>query len=245
VDDLRPLPAWLRFLVQIVASAAFLWLVGIPKAILLPGLTITMPAVLVGALLVIWMTGVLNIYNFMDGMDGLAGAQAVSAGSAIAITTLITGTSELGVIAATLAAASGGFLMHNFPPARIFMGDAGSTFVGFVLAGLAVLGLHHDVPFAVTALAITPFLLDGTFTICRRALKREPIWRAHRSHLYQRAVQTGLGHREVLLVYVGWMGIAAGGAIAHPIVGWVASLITLVVVWWWVVRRESQKVGAS
>ncbi len=244
VDDFRPLPASLRLLVQLAASAAFLWLVGVPKALLFSNVSIELPPIVIGALLTIWMTGVLNIYNFMDGMDGLAGSQAVTAGAGTAVL-MAAGAPELTLVSAVLAASSGGFLMHNFPPARIFMGDAGSTFVGFALAALVVLGMHHGVPFAVTALLLTPFLLDGTFTIVRRALRREAIWRAHRSHLYQRAVQTGLGHRDVLLVYAAWMAMTFAGGMWNPIAGWAASLGAFVWVWRWVLSRESKKMGLA
>jgi hypothetical protein len=100
------------------------------------------------------------------------------------------------------------------------------------------------------ALPLSPFLLDGTFTIFRRALRREAVWKAHRTHLYQRAVQTGLGHREVLLVYVVWMGLVLGlsalasTSVALVYAGWGVSLVVLGGVWWWVNARESQQPAA-
>ena len=244
-DDLRPLSAGLRILIQIAASIAFLQLVGTPPFLLARGVPLGLPPFVVTAMLVIWMVGVLNIYNFMDGMDGLAGFQTASA--ALAFVVLFNGTSMAG-FALALSASSLGFLAHNFPPARIFLGDAGSTFIGMAFAALAVLGMHHEIPITESALPLAPFLLDGTFTIFRRALRKEKIWKAHRSHLYQRAVQTGLGHREVLLVYMAWMAVATAGAVLAsrgPValgLVWALALLGLLLVWRWVVRIESRRV---
>lgn len=245
-DDIRPLSARTRMLIQLAGSIAFLTYVGTPSFLLARGVALPLPPIITGVLLVIWMVAVLNIYNFMDGMDGLAGFQTVSA--ALALTVVLGAGSSLVGFSVPLAAAAFGFLAHNFPPARIFMGDAGSTFIGLAFAGLAVLGMHDGVPITETALPIAPFLLDGTFTILRRARRGERIWEAHRSHLYQRAVQAGLGHREVLLVYMAWMAVTAGGAIAASSFGtaalagaWLAALLGLFLVWRWVLRLESDR----
>jgi UDP-N-acetylmuramyl pentapeptide phosphotransferase/UDP-N-acetylglucosamine-1-phosphate transferase len=206
-----------------------------------------LPPAVTGAVLVVWIVGVLNITNFMDGMDGLAGSQVATAFGALAIVfaSVAPGASAAATFSAGIAAASLGFLAHNAPPARMFMGDAGSTFLGYAYAGLAVLGLSRGVPLAVSALAMSPFLLDGTFTLFRRALRGEKVWRAHRSHLYQRAVQTGLGHREVLLVYLAWMVFGGAAALVGAedgrtlLAGWAGSLAALVAVWRWVTGREA------
>jgi UDP-N-acetylmuramyl pentapeptide phosphotransferase/UDP-N-acetylglucosamine-1-phosphate transferase len=180
-------------------------------------------------------------------MDGLAGFQTVSAALAYAV---LWGDDVVFFVCA-LAAAAAGFLAHNFPPARIFMGDAGSTFVGASFACLAVAGIHRGIPLAQSALPLTPFLLDGTFTILRRLSKREPIWKPHRTHLYQRAVQTGLGHREVLLVYLAWMALALAATLAGSRgdvalgLGWASAMGCLFAVWRWVALRESQKLALS
>lgn len=244
-DDIRPLSAATRMAIQLVLAIAFLWVVGTPPLLFARGLPLAVPGFVASALLVVWIVGVLNIYNFMDGMDGLAGFQTLSACAALAV--VFGGGSSLSTFALVLGAASLGFFAQNFPPARIFMGDAGSTFIGMAFAALAVLGMHDGVPITETALPLAPFLLDGTFTIIRRALRKERIWQAHRTHLYQRAVQAGLGHREVLLVYMAWMGVATGGAVLASlgtgalVAGWLAALLGLVFVWRWVVRLESDR----
>ncbi len=244
-DDLRPMSAAVRISVQIAVSFAFLRFIGTPPFLLARGFSVGVPPFVVTAMLVVWMVGVLNIYNFMDGMDGLAGFQTVSASIALAV--MLGGVSALSGFALALGASAAGFLVHNFPPARIFMGDAGSTFIGMSFAALAVLGMHHDVPITESALPLAPFLLDGTFTIFRRALRKEKIWKAHRSHLYQRAVQTGLGHRDVLFAYMAWLGVALVASVLSSrgtlalVLAWVAVVLGLALVWRWVVRRESDR----
>lgn len=244
-DDVRPLSAATRMGIQLALAIAFLGLVGTPPLLVVRGLPLAVPGLATSALLIVWIVGVLNIYNFMDGMDGLAGVQTMSACAALAV--VFGAASPLSAFALALGAASAGFFAHNFPPARIFMGDAGSTFLGTAFAALAVLGMHEGVPITETALPLAPFLLDGTFTIVRRALRKERVWQAHRTHLYQRAVQAGLGHREVLLAYMAWMGVAAAGAILAPLgaaalaAGWLAALLGLLFVWRWVVQLESDR----
>ncbi len=251
VDDVKPLRAGLRFVIQIGVSAAFCFLVGVPTEIAIAeGAVVVLPYGVALALSVIWIVGVLNIFNFMDGMDGLAGVQSVSVSLALAVGAELHGRHDLAAVAAVIAASSSGFLVHNAPPAKIFMGDAGSTFLGFTFAAFALLGARGSdpVPFFVVPLGLSPFLLDGTFTIFRRLSKGEAIWRAHRSHLYQRAVATGLSHHDVLVPYVAWMGVAGATSIAAArasmtstaaLIG--AVLLGLVAVWRWVLRCERVK----
>ena len=250
VDDLRPLKASLRIVVQFAAAAAFCVTAGVPRTLVLTtSVSLHLPYILSLVLLVIWLVGVLNIFNFMDGMDGLAGTQTLSGGLAIAVAAWIRGNRELAFMNVAIAAASAGFLLRNKPPASIFMGDAGSTYLGFSFASALILGADESnpVPIFVAPLALAPFLFDGTFTITRRALNREPIWKAHRSHLYQRAVQTNLSHAQVLRPYAWWCALAAAGAIAAAQGGNAATLaaiaamvIALVLVWRWVVAREAR-----
>jgi UDP-N-acetylmuramyl pentapeptide phosphotransferase/UDP-N-acetylglucosamine-1-phosphate transferase len=250
-DDVRPLGASVRFVLQVAIVSAFVWFEAPATFLILPGWSLMMPRAIIIALCVVWSVGTLNIYNFMDGMDGLAGAEAIATSLVVALLFASVDAPDLGVFSVLIAGATAGFLMHNFPPARIFMGDAGSTFLGLSLASLAVAGMSHGLALAVSALPLSPFLLDGTFTILRRALRREPIWRAHRSHLYQRAVQTGLEHRDVLLVYVPWMVFAGAMTVIAQrspvacVVAWGLSLTALLAVWRWVVARESQQALTS
>lgn len=244
-DDIKPLGAAPRLLVQAAVGYGFVRLVGGAPFVIARGYALPLPEALTTALLVFWIVGVLNIYNFMDGMDGLAGSQAVTA--ALSLGALFVGEAGLQAFALALAAAALGFLAHNFPPARIFMGDAGSTFIGMAFAALAVVGLKRGIPITETALPLAPFLLDGTFTILRRASRKEKVWQAHRTHLYQRAAQSGVEHRVVLLVYLAWMAVCAAAATLASTgatalgLGWAVAILGLVLVWRWVVGRESER----
>jgi UDP-N-acetylmuramyl pentapeptide phosphotransferase/UDP-N-acetylglucosamine-1-phosphate transferase len=248
IDDVRPLSARARLLLQIGVAVVFCSILGVfERVTLMPGFAVLLPPTLVLALSVVGIVGILNIYNFMDGMDGLAGCQAVGAGLALGIGAHARGHDDLAAIAVVTSAAAAGFLLHNMPPAKIFMGDAGSTFLGFTFAAFAVIGLRRiePLPLSMTACALAPFLLDGLFTLLRRLWRREAIWLAHRSHLYQRAVATGLTHREVLEPYCAWIAVAfasaavAASADTATTAGLVVTMLAaLGVVWRWVVRRE-------
>lgn len=248
-DDIKPVSAAVRFALQFGLSFVFLYFVGVPSFLITRGVALPLPTSVTTALLAIWIVGVLNIYNFMDGMDGLAGSQAVAAASTLSVLLAV----DSRVFALAVGAAAVGFLAHNAPPARMFMGDAGSTFLGMAFAGLAVVGMKDGIPLTESALVLAPFLLDGTFTILRRVSKKERIWTPHRTHLYQRAVQTGLGHREVLLVYLLWFGVCALAAVVARestlalITGWAVAVLGLLLVRRWVGQREvaSQKTAAS
>ncbi|MFO0664296.1 MAG: glycosyltransferase family 4 protein [Polyangiaceae bacterium] len=250
VDDLKPLPASIRFALQIAVSLGLLFFVDQGPLTLWKGYDLTLSRPVFLALGTIWIVAVLNIYNFMDGMDGLAGSQTFFAGASLAYVLAVSGRSSLSILVAATAAAAAGFLLHNRPPARIFMGDACSTFLGFLFAAVPVVSAmpSHDaasttVPFLAGPLALAPFLLDGTFTLLRRASKGEKVWQAHRTHLYQRAVATGLGHRDVLVRYLAWFVVSAS-AVVMAVGGreWTAIVtvvLGLALTWSWVRRRET------
>ncbi|HEY1691510.1 MAG TPA: glycosyltransferase family 4 protein [Polyangiaceae bacterium] len=216
VDDLRPLPALARLVAQLCVSSFVLAFAlrssGVSVAL---GLEVHLPravALVAGVLFVVATT---NIYNFMDGMDGLAAVQGIGVSLVIATACGAAAQCDLAVIGLAIAAGMAGFLVRNAPPASIFLGDAGSTFLGFTFSSLAVVAAERSspVPFTVVPAALAPFLLDGTFTILRRLWRRQRVWQAHRTHLYQRAVATGLSSRRVLLIYVVWCGVSAIGAL--------------------------------
>jgi UDP-N-acetylmuramyl pentapeptide phosphotransferase/UDP-N-acetylglucosamine-1-phosphate transferase len=147
----------------------------------------------------------------MDGIDGIAGGQALVAGSGWAIIGYMSGETFAGLIGVLLAATSLGFLFHNWPPARIFMGDVGSAFIGFTLAVLPIMAGQRDPRFIIAGvLLVWPFIFDTSFTLVRRMINKENIFEAHRSHIYQRLVIAGYSHRFVTLIY---MGLALTGAI--------------------------------
>lgn len=255
VDDLRPVSAGTRLLIQLALAALITTVVGVPDHfVLAEGVRLAVPAWAASAAWVVWIVGVLNIYNFMDGMDGLAGGQAIGAGVATAAALAAHGASDLALVALLTVGASAGFFLHNVGPARIFMGDAGSTFVGFTFAVLALAGHARPdpLPLPVVPLALAPFLLDGTFTILRRAARREAIWKPHRTHLYQRAVTSGRSHRDVLGPYAAWIGaasIAAASASrasgARMLALGCVMLACLAATWLWVRRLEGRSAAVE
>jgi UDP-N-acetylmuramyl pentapeptide phosphotransferase/UDP-N-acetylglucosamine-1-phosphate transferase len=140
-----------------------------------------------------------NLYNFMDGMDGFAGGMTVLGFGLMAYLFWMAHQPAPFVIALVQAAAALGFLQHNFPPARIFMGDVGSIPTGFLAGSLAVLGCQEGVfDLWVPLVIFSPFILDATATLIRRALRGERIWMAHREHYYQRVVLAGWSHRRTV-----------------------------------------------
>ncbi len=201
LDDVRGLPVAVRFLAHFAAAVACL-----------PALGLTGWALLAGTLAVVWMT---NLYNFMDGSDGLAGGMATIGFGALALAAWLDDASGLAAFCAAIAAAALAFLRFNFPPARVFMGDAGSIPLGFMAAALGILGAQQDVwPWLFPLLVFSPFIVDATVTLIRRALRGEKVWRAHRSHYYQRVVLLGASHRQLALVAYALMLAVAGQAFA-------------------------------
>jgi Fuc2NAc and GlcNAc transferase len=204
-----------RIVVQTTAASwALYWLGGMPKIALLTGAWIIGWAGTVVALFgLVWAT---NLYNFMDGIDGIAGAEAVSVGLIGGLLLLLGHQPGLATIAFTVAAASGGFLIWNWSPAKIFMGDGGAGLLGFLFGTLAVASENAQAVSAITwVLLLGVFVFDATVTLARRVLRGERWYRAHRSHAYQRAVQAGWSHRgvtaavvavNVALGFLGWVG---------------------------------------
>ncbi|MDE2091047.1 MAG: glycosyltransferase family 4 protein [Gammaproteobacteria bacterium] len=214
LDDVYKLAPLFRLSVQVLAAATAIS-AGIRVSLIhLPGTGYPLPYIftLVFSLLfMIWLT---NLYNFMDGMDGFAGGMAVVGFSVLGCLGLRADAIGYAAICFSIAAASAGFLVFNFPPARIFMGDVGSSTLGYLVG---VLGIWADgeniAPLWATVLIFSPFIVDATVTLMRRLLAGEKVWQAHRSHYYQRLVQAGWGHRRVVLCEYLVMLAAAGSAI--------------------------------
>jgi UDP-N-acetylmuramyl pentapeptide phosphotransferase/UDP-N-acetylglucosamine-1-phosphate transferase len=248
IDDVRPLSTKVRFLAHVGVAAAFVLLLDPAAPIATELGTLHLHPWIFRVLSGVWIVAVLNIYNFMDGMDGLAGGQTLAAGFALAVIFAVRAP-DLALPVGLMAGAAFGFLAHNYPPARIFMGDGCSTFLGFAFATLPLVAHARGASsFMLAPTVLAPFLGDGTFTILRRALAREKFWQAHRTHLYQRAVASGLEHRDVLLVYLAWLTFAAAVAIlchrqppgmgAQPLLGFALAYAPLALVYLWVRARE-------
>ncbi|MFN8528517.1 MAG: glycosyltransferase family 4 protein [Anaerolineae bacterium] len=204
LDDRYSLPAVGRLLFHAILTIAAVLLVGAVTIVTLPILGSVILAPIIALLIAaIWIIGMTNIYNFMDGIDGIAGTQALIAG--VGWMLLLWSEDRLLALAVGLiAASSAGFLMLNRPKAKIFMGDVGSTFLGFVLAIIPVLVFQKTGSgrsLVVGFLMVAPFALDGGFTIIRRAVQRENVLRPHRSHIYQRLIKLGYSHLQITSLY--------------------------------------------
>ncbi|WP_295456025.1 glycosyltransferase family 4 protein [uncultured Thiodictyon sp.] len=216
-DDFGHVSRRLRFAVHLGAALTLLagglaW-----DTLDLPGMDWPLPFALAAPLSVLYVVWMVNLYNFMDGMDGFAGGMAVCGFAALALLGWHGGDPAFALAAAGIAAAAAGFLVSNFPPARIFLGDLGSSTFGLLAAGFSLWGAHQRLfPLWVAALAFSPFIVDATWTLMRRIMCGERIWEAHRSHHYQRLVLAGWGHRKTVLRAYALMAAAAACAVAAP-----------------------------
>ncbi len=190
IDDVKGLSPMLRFMVH-----------GLAAAILIMG-GLALPwggaGLIVTAFAIVWM---LNLFNFMDGMDGLAGGMATFGFGFLAIAGMLQGEMQYALYCGVISAAAMGFLCRNFPPARIFMGDAGAATLGLLAAACSLWGVRSALfPLWFPLLVFSPFILDATVTLIRRALRRERVWEAHCTHYYQRLVRVaGWSHKKTVL----------------------------------------------
>jgi UDP-N-acetylmuramyl pentapeptide phosphotransferase/UDP-N-acetylglucosamine-1-phosphate transferase len=185
LDDVRGIPATLRLAVHLAACGLF------AAVVLLPGHGPL--AVAITTLAIAWMA---NLYNFMDGSDGLAGGMALIGFACYGAAAWLAGSTEFALVNFSIAAAAAAFLVFNFHPARVFLGDAGSVPLGFLAAAMGLIGwLQGDWTGWFPPLVFSPFIVDASVTLARRLARRENLWQAHRDHYYQRLVRLGWGHR--------------------------------------------------
>jgi UDP-GlcNAc:undecaprenyl-phosphate GlcNAc-1-phosphate transferase len=201
-DDRHALPAAVRLLMHLVAAGVFLWLAaGSSEAALL----------LVLLLAIAWIT---NVYNFMDGSDGLAGGMAVIGFGTYGLAAWLGGNLELELLAWSIAAAAMGFLIFNFPPAKIFMGDVGSIPLGFLAGAFGVAGWQQGLwPLWFPLAVFAPFIVDASMTLARRMLRGERVWEPHRQHYYQRLILSGWSHRRTAWSEYGLMLLCSAAAL--------------------------------
>jgi UDP-N-acetylmuramyl pentapeptide phosphotransferase/UDP-N-acetylglucosamine-1-phosphate transferase len=235
IDDVRGLSPATRLLPQLVAVG--LGMVAlIPAGPVFQGWLVPGLDAVAAALLWLWFV---NLFNFMDGIDGLAGSEAAAVALGLVLFAGLGAGRDPGLaaLAATAAAATLGFLVWNWAPARIFLGDVGSVPSGY-LVGFLLLDVAARGGWKIALILPLYFLADATITLLRRLARGERVWQAHRQHFYQRAVQRGLGHAEVvrrviaadlLLIVCGWAaenrwGLAALAAAAAVVAALLASL---------------------
>ena len=216
LDDMRGLSVRVRFASHVLAAAVTVYA--------LPEMPVWVSWLAVPA--IVWMT---NLYNFMDGSDGLAGGMALFGFVSFGAAAWLGGAESFALLAWIIAAAAAGFLVFNFPPARVFMGDAGSIPLGYLAAALGLAGWAAGMwPIAFPLLVFSPFIVDASVTLVRRLLRGEKIWQAHRSHYYQRLVRMGWSHRRLALFEYGVMaaaGISGLVLLQYPLMQSVVLLV--------------------
>ncbi len=203
-DDYRQKPFSLRLITQVIAI-----LVVISFGIVITDINLSLSGNtalgLAGYLITfIWILGLTNAYNFMDGLNGMAGGNAVITSFFLGLVSFGQGSNFTYIVCYTIIAGTLGFLIFNFPKGRLFMGDVGSTFLGFTFATLAIISSLYDT--AHTSLLVIPLLLfhfiyDTFFTFIRRLIAKENVFQAHRTHLYQLLNRLGYSHTKVTLIY--------------------------------------------
>ncbi len=243
LDDRRGLSAKVRAGGYLIAATLGVWFSGglpavsIGSTVYEPGWA-GLPLAILG---VAWLT---NLYNFMDGADGIAAVQGISAGVFAAALFALAGLWGAAALCTILAAACAGFLIFNLPPARLFMGDAGSCLLGYSFGVLALHGeLTGAVPLLAWLLLLLIFVVDASLTLARRMLRGEKWYSPHRTHAYQLLVQSGLGHRGLLIRFallnflvLGPLALFAGRHAAMPMTVLVATIVASAL-WYRVQRR--------
>jgi UDP-N-acetylmuramyl pentapeptide phosphotransferase/UDP-N-acetylglucosamine-1-phosphate transferase len=206
LDDIRSSSKRLRIAMQFTAALLIVFSAG-----LLNDANASM--MLLSLIAIVWIVGMSNAFNFMDGLDGFAGSTAVVAGTSLSVIAYNLSIEPAFWLGALIAATSIGFLIFNWPPAKIFMGDVGSASLGFLFAAVAVV-FAPELPWWVVPFLLLHFIVDTSFTMARRLLRGENITQAHRSHIYQLLNRTGWSHTRlaILTILLGALhGITAFG----------------------------------
>lgn len=242
IDDIKPVPAWIKFSVQltvafiVVYNGLIIRFLTVPKLFNPQGFII-FPEYLAFIISVLWIVGITNAVNLIDGLDGLAvGVSSIASLSILGIALLHPNFSENALMALLSAALFGsclGFLPFNFNPAKIFMGDTGSTFLGFILATMSIQGLFKG--FAIISFLI-PFLIlglpifDTGFAIIRRIIKGKPIMTADRGHLHHRLIDMGFSHKQTVAILYSISSLLGLSAVVMSNSGTLKAMILIVAV---------------
>ncbi len=203
LDDLHSLTPYRRFAAQFAATILVILAIGYWQQVDIPLIGMVSLAWFGAIITLFWIVGLTNAYNFMDGIDGIAAGQALVCGLGWVI---LAGNSpaleSAKVLGLLIAASSFGFLIHNWAPASIFMGDVGSAFLGFSFALIPLLTVHGHFDYLIVgALMYWAFIFDTLLTFLRRLIRHENVLAPHRTHLYQRLVIAGYSVPVVTLIY--------------------------------------------
>ena len=253
IDDIQPLNAVLRLFIHIAVASTITAVLGPLRTIALPGLPPLELGIAGWFLTVVWIVGMTNAFNFMDGSDGMAGAGAVVGGIALALMGWQLRMHMPMMVAAFVAAAAGGFLVFNWQPARVFMGDVGSGFLGTILAAIPLMFPEPEKAAVIVpaVCALWPYIFDPFVSVLRRLWDGENPLVPHREFFFHRLIRSGVSHAAAATLYgglaavgglAGWLMVNAdvplGVRVAGPIVvvglaGWLA----------WGVESRCRRVG--
>lgn len=237
IDDIKPLSAKVKLVFQILAALIIVYSGVKIEVITNPFSELKMTSLDVYGLstiiTILWIVGVTNAVNFIDGLDGLAAGVSSIAAIFLLFIALINGRVAEAVLTAALAGATLGFLPFNFNPAKIFMGDTGSTFLGFTLAVISIQGTmkgYTAIAISVPLLVLGLPIFDTMFAIIRRLLKNKPVMEADRGHLHHRLIDAGYSQKQsVLLLYIISTFLGISGLIVTES-GYVRAVIVIVTV---------------
>ena len=211
VDDFyktrrKDFPAAPRFVIHILAAGCVAYFGGSVQGFTMPFPEphyVAFSPFLSVAVTIIWIVGVINVFNFLDGIDGLAGGIATISATTLSFVALVKGEVPTAIWGFALAGAALGFLKHNFHPARIIMGDAGSTLIGFLLGAISVIGAFKSVTVVsifVPVLALGVPILDGLRVVIRRVLSGKPPHKPDRTHSHHRLLDAGFSQVQTVAV---------------------------------------------
>lgn len=234
VDDIMPLPALLKFGMQIIAALIAVYFGVVVETISNPNVFSAVEYVSLGGwsipLTVIWIVAITNSVNLIDGLDGLAAGVSAIASITMLVVAVVLGSGNVAVILAALTGACIGFLPYNFNPAKIFMGDTGALFLGYVLATLSVTGLfkfYAIISFAVPILALALPLFDTIFAFCRRLLKGQNPMSPDRGHFHHRLLDMGLSQKQVVAILYSISAVLGLAAVVITTSGEIKAMILI------------------
>ena len=230
VDDIKQLDVRWRIPAQFLVSIYVVYCLGDVPAIDF-GLFSLPESIVLNVMAVFALVWLLNLYNFMDGIDGIAATQLIAV-NLVSLVIVINSDAVLTLLSASFAAAAGGFLLWNWAPAKIFMGDVGSNFIGFTLGVMALLSLFHgSMTIWTWLLLLGVFIVDATLTLFMRVMSKQRWHEGHASHAYQNAARRYKSHAKVtltvVLINLFWLGPLAWLSLQYPKMGLVITVIGL------------------
>lgn len=237
LDDIMRLKAWIKFIVQILAALIPVYYGVVIDVITNPNVFSDVPYWSLGMwsvpVTILWIVGMTNAVNFIDGLDGLAVGVSTIASFSLLVIALLVSEPNIAIITAALCGACVGFMPYNFNPAKLFMGDTGAMFLGFILATVSIQGLfkfYAIVSFAVPFLILGLPLFETVYAIVRRLLKGQSPMAADRGHVHHRLIDMGFSQKQSVAILYTMSAILGLSAVILTSSGEIKALLLLLVV---------------